>query len=247
MNLSKKNIIVTGANRGIGASTVNILHKYGANVICCSRILDKNLIEKSEKINKSSENKIYNYFFDLSKENEVILTAKKISEDFEKIDGLVNNAGVNHVSLFLMDKIEDIKKVFEINFFSQLVFSQIIIKKMIKNKSGSVIFLSSKAAVDSVVGRLAYASSKSSLINSTKILSKELGRFNIRVNGICPGLVNTDMLNNQIEKEELEKLKKSIPLNKIGLPEDVAELISFLCSDQSNYINGQMINIDGGQ
>ena len=117
---------------------------------------------------------------------------------------------------------------------------------MIKNKSGSVIFLSSKAAVDSVVGRLIYASSKSSLINSTKILSKELGRFNIRVNGICPGLINTDMLNNQIEKEELEKLKKLIPLNKIGLPEDVAELISFLCSDKSNYINGQMINIDGG-
>ena len=81
------------------------------------KFLDKNLIEKSEKINKSSENKIYNYFFDLSKENEVMLAAKKYPEDFDKIDGLVNNAGVNHVSLFLMDKIEDIKKFLKLTFF----------------------------------------------------------------------------------------------------------------------------------
>ena len=247
MNLSQKNIIVTGASKGIGATTVDKLYSSGANIICCTRKPDQELIQKAKKLNKKNKNKIYNYNFDLFNENEVLREANKIVKDFDKIDCLVNNAGINHVSLFLMDKIEEIKKVFQINFFSQLLFSQIIIKKMMKNKSGSVIFLTSKAAIDSVSGRLAYASSKSSLINTTKILSKELGRFNIRVNGIAPGLINTDMLNNQLSTDEIDKLKKKIPLNKIGMTENVADLILFLCSENSNYINGQIINIDGGQ
>ena len=209
MNLSQKNIIVTGANKGIGAATVDKLYKAGANVICCTRKPNDELIDKADKLNKKNENKIFNYFFDFSSEEQVLREANKITKDFEKIDCLVNNAGTNHVSLFLMDKIEEIKKVFQINFFSQLLFSQIIIKKMMKNKSGSIIFLTSKAAIDSISGRLAYASSKSCLIDTTKILSKELGRFNIRVNGIAPGLIDTDMLNDQLSKDEIENLKKN--------------------------------------
>ena len=145
------------------------------------------------EINKSKENNLYNFYFDFSNEDQITNVANNICSKFDQIDGLVNNAGINHVSLFLMDKIEDIKKVFQINFFSQLIFSKIIIKKMISKKQGSIIFLSSKAATDYVSGRLAYSASKSSLINTTKILSKELGRYKIRVNAIAPGLIDTDM------------------------------------------------------
>ena len=247
MNLHNKNIIVTGANKGIGAEIANNLHKNGANVICCTRKKNSSLIKNAEIQNKSNKNKIYNYEFDLSNEDEVLNIADQICKDFDQIDGLVNNAGINHVSLFLMDKIENIKKTFQINFFSQLIFSKIIIKKMMKKKAGSIIFISSKAALDHVPGRLAYSSSKSSLINTTEILSKELGRYNIRVNAIAPGIIDTDMLKNQLNKSEIDNILQKIPLNKIGSPENVADLVTFLSSEKSSYINGQIISIDGGQ
>lgn len=247
MNLHKKNIIVTGSNRGIGAKIVKDLHKNGANVICCSRQKDHKLIEETERLNTTSENKMYNFFFDLAKDDEVESAANQICSKFENIDGLINNAGVNHVSLFLMDNISNIKNVFQINFFSQLIFSQIIIKKMISKKQGSIIFLSSKAATDYVTGRLAYSASKSSLINATKILSKELGRYKIRVNAIAPGLIDTDMSKSQLNVDEINKVLKTIPLKRIGTPENVADLVTFLCSEKSSYINGQLIKVDGGQ
>ena len=146
-----------------------------------------------------------------------------------------------------MDKIEDIKNVFQINFFSQLIFSKIIIKKMISKKQGSIIFLSSKAATDYVSGRLAYSASKSSLINTTKILSKELGRYKIRVNAIAPGLIDTDMSKSQLNVDQINEVLKTIPLKRIGTPENVADLVTFLCSEKSSYINGQIIKVDGGQ
>ena len=247
MNLNKKNIIVTGANRGIGAEIVKNLHKFGANVICCSRVENKSLTDMSLEINRSNENKLYNFFFDFSNEDQIISAANNICSKFDHIDGLVNNAGINHVSLFLMDKIEDIKSVFQINFFSQLIFSQIIIKKMINKKKGSIIFLSSKAATDFVPGRLAYSASKFSLINATKILSKELGRYKIRVNAIAPGLIDTDMSKSQLNEDEINEVIKTIPLKRMGTSENVADLVTFLCSEKSSYINGQLIKVDGGQ
>ncbi len=247
MNLNNKNIIVTGSNRGIGAEIVKDLHKNGANVICCSRKYDIKLIEEAKKLNKSYDNKIFNYFFDLNNEKEIENSATKICTEFESIDGLINNAGINHVSLFLMDKISNIKNVFQVNFFSQLILTNIIIKKMIKKKTGSIIFLSSKAATDYVPGRLAYSASKSALINVTKILSKELGRYKIRVNAIAPGLIDTEMARSQLDDNQIKEILKNIPLNKIGKAIDVANLATFLCSDKSYYINGQLINVDGGQ
>ena len=118
---------------------------------------------------------------------------------------------------------------------------------MIKKKTGSIIFLSSKAATDYVPGRLAYSASKSALINVTKILSKELGRYKIRVNAIAPGLIDTEMARSQLDDNQIKEILKNIPLNKIGKAIDVANLATFLCSDKSYYINGQLINVDGGQ
>ena len=247
MKLHKKNIIVTGANRGIGAEIVNNLHKNGANVICCSRKVDKELEQKNLEINKAHGNKLYNFFFYLFNYTVVVDAANNICKKFDRIDGLVNNAGINHVALFLMDKIEDIKNVFQINFFSQLVFSNIVIKKMMVKKSGSIIFISSKAATDAVPGRLAYSTSKSSLITTTKILSKELGRYKIRVNAIAPGVIDTDMTNTQLNKDDINNILKTIPLKKIGTTKNISDLVTFLCSEESDYINGQLIKIDGGQ
>ena len=118
---------------------------------------------------------------------------------------------------------------------------------MISKKQGSIIFLSSKAATDYVSGRLAYSASKSSLINTTKILSKELGRYKIRVNAIAPGLIDTDMSKSQLNEDEINEVIKTIPLKRMGTSENVADLVTFLCSEKSSYINGQLIKVDGGQ
>ena len=159
---------------------------------------------------------------------------------------MVNNAGVIQTSLFQMTKIENIKKIFEVNYFSQLQFTQIILKKMMKKRKGSIINISSTSSIDAETGRLSYSSSKSALATSSKVLSRELGAFNIRVNVIAPGLTDTDLMRNNHSDEIIENVKKNISLKRIAEPEEIANVVLFLASDRSSYINGQVIRVDGG-
>ena len=145
-----------------------------------------------------------------------------------------------------MTKIEKIKQIFDINFFSQLEFTQIIIKKMLKNKGSSIINISSTAALDPVQGRIAYSASKSALISFSQILSKELSKFNIRVNVIAPGLVDTDLMHESHSEEIINKVLRNTSVNRLGQASEIANLALFLSSNLSSYINGQVIRIDGG-
>ena len=174
------------------------------------------------------------------------LTLTKILDENKKIDILVNNAGQNHVALFLMTKIKKFKEIFEINFFSQLVITQKIIKNMIKNKKGSIINIASNAATEADAGRSAYASSKASIITFTKILARELGSFGIRVNSISPGLTNTDMMNSGITEKIMSETINKIPLKRVAQPDEIASTCFFLASDSSSYITGENINVTGG-
>ena len=172
--------------------------------------------------------------------------AREIVKKSDNIDILVNNAGIIDTSLFLLTKIDSMKELFNINLFSQLAFTQIIIKKMIKNKSGSIINISSTAAKDPVKGRLTYSSAKAALEASSKILSKELSAYNIRVNSISPGLTDTDLMRDSHSEEIIEDMSKKISLGRIGKPIEIASTILFLASDLSSYITGQNIRVDGG-
>ena len=244
--LKDKTAIITGSNRGIGFAILKKMSENGANIIACSRKKDESFEKKLEEISNKYKNKIKPIYFDLLNEKEIERAVKEIIDLNLNIEILVNNAGINQVSLFQMTSIQKIKEIFQINFFSQAQFTQKIIKMMIKNKKGSIINISSNAAVECDVGRSAYASSKAALIAFTKVLSKELGAFNIRTNSIAPGLTNTEMMVKDISKKIIDETINKIPFKRPAYPEEISNVAVFLGSDLSTYVNGEVIFVTGG-
>tara|TARA_B110000971_G_scaffold186561_1_gene195382 strand:- start:2243 stop:2983 length:741 start_codon:yes stop_codon:yes gene_type:complete len=244
--IEDKTALITGANKGIGLAIVKKFVNNGCNIIACTRKNDEVSLKELNEISSKFPQKIKIYTFDMIELKEDDLTLTKILDENKKIDILVNNAGQNHVALFLMTKIEKFKEIFEVNFFSQLVITQKIIKNMIKNKKGSIINIASNAATEADAGRSAYASSKASIITFTKILARELGSFGIRVNSISPGLTNTDMMNGGITEKIMSETINKIPLKRVAQPDEIASTCFFLASDSSSYITGENINVTGG-
>ena len=246
MLLKNKTALITGANGGIGLSILKKFSENGADIIACTRSKNEKFEQLILDISKKNKNKITPIYFDLSKENEIGQAIEKISSISNKIEIVVNNAGINQVSLFQMTSIEKIKEIFDINFFSQLKLTQKLMKIMIKNKKGSIINISSNAAEECDAGRVGYASSKAALIAFTKVLSKELGSFNIRVNAVAPGLTNTNMMGKDVSKKVIEEAIKRVALKRPAEPEEISDVVVFLGSDLSSYISGEVIFVTGG-
>ena len=244
--LKNKSALITGANRGIGFSILKRLAENGANIIACARKQDDLFEKEISNISKKFNIKIKPIYFDLSNENEIEQGLKKIISLNWIIDIIVNNAGINHVALFQMTSIKKMREIFNINFFSQILLTQKLLKIMIKNKKGSIINISSNAAVECDVGRSGYSSSKAALIAWTKVLSKELGNFNIRVNAVSPGLTNTDMMKKDLSRKVIEDAIKRVPLKRAADPDEIAKVVLFLASDLSSYVNGEVISVTGG-
>lgn len=238
-----KTAVVTGGSKGIGLEIVRLLAKQDFEVIVCSRRCSYEL----QKLIDSYERKaIHWYAMDLFTESSVNHVAKDISQTFKSIDVLVNCAGVAHGSAFLMTRLSDFKSVFDANYFNTLLFTQIIAKRMIRKKQGSIVNIASTAALLSDTGTIVYGASKAALIHSTKVLATELGAYGVRVNAVAPAIVNTDMGNKNDEKMvALSDARSS--LKGIIEPEDVASLVYFLaCDDLSSKITGQVYRIDKG-
>lgn len=244
MELQNTCSVISGASGGIGRELLKKFTENGSSVFACVREKNADFLDFVEKINTNNSIKIVE--MDLASEDSVKNAAKEIINSTKKIDCLVNNAAKLTIAPFLMSEIKDVKKLFEINFFSQILFSQYIVKKMIPNKNGSIINISSSSAIEGDEGRFAYSASKSALSITTKVMAKELAPFNIRCNSISPGLTNTEMLNKFTSKEnQKNKLDKSI-LKRIAQPEEIADVIVFLASKKSSYITGELIKVDGG-
>ena len=145
-----------------------------------------------------------------------------------------------------MTPIREIENMHRVNFFNQMLFSQIIIKKMIKRKSGSIVNIASSAAIDANEGRLAYVTSKASMMSASKVLARELALFNIRSNCVAPGLTDTELMKNSTKEEFIKKTIESLMIKRIADPKEIANVIMFLASDLSSYITGQTIRADGG-
>ena len=145
-----------------------------------------------------------------------------------------------------MTSMKILKEIFQVNFFSQTIFTQYIIKLMMKKKMGSIIYISSSSAIDSNIGRSAYSASKAALISQSNTLSKELGTFNIRVNTIAPGLTDTDMMKENTPPDLLKEVISNTSLKRLGEPNEIANVILFLASDLSSFVTGQVIRVDGG-
>jgi len=246
MLLKGKTAAITGCNRGIGKAILEIFAKNGANIWACVRKPQKNFENYISDISNKYSVEIFPIYFDLNNEEEIKEAAKTITISKKPLNILVNNAGIIFTSLFQMTSINKIKDIFLINLFSNLLFTQYLIKIMIKQKEGSIINISSSAAIEGNEGRIAYASSKSALITSSKVMSRELGIHNIRVNTIAPGLTSTDMMKESTPNEVLVKVLERIPLKRIGEPKEIASVALFLSSELSSYITGQVIRVDGG-
>ena len=244
--LKNKSALITGANRGIGFSILKRIAENGANIIACARKQDDLFEKEISNISKKFNIKIKPIYFDLSNENEIEQGLKKIISLNWIIDIIVNNAGINHVALFQMTSIKKMREIFNINFFSQILLTQKLLNIMIKNKKGSIINISSNAAVECDAGRSGYSSSKAALIAWTKVLSKELGNFNIRVNAVSPGLTNTDMMKKDLSRKVIEDAIKRVPLKRAADPDEIAKVVLFLASDLSSYVNGEVISVTGG-
>ena len=242
-----KTAIVTGSNRGIGKSIVEKLAQNGAKTIfACARKQNNEFEKDMASLSKTSSTNIVPVYFDLEDKEAMKEAVKKIRSISKNIDILVNNAGIlSEYNLFYMISAEKVKKTFEVDYFAQIEFTQYIARIMQKNKSGSIIFISSIASIDAFFSSFDYAACKAAINVSALQMAKELGGQGIRVNVIAPGVIETDMIKD-VDKKSKEDLLPSIYLNRYGTKEDVANTVLFMASDLSSYITGQVLRVDGG-
>ena len=242
--LDNKNILITGGSRGIGKSIVEVLVKNGANVgftFTSSDIAANNICKELN----SKHTKCIAYKSDASKLDHCEKLVNSFLDDFETIDVLINNAGITKDNLLMRMSEEDFDRVIEVNLKSVFNMTKACQRVFLKNRRGSIINMSSVVGVKGNAGQSNYAASKSGIIGFSKSIAQELGSRNIRCNVIAPGFIKTEMTDN-LSESIIEGWTENIPLKRPGESHDVANLCLFLASDLSNYITGQVINIDGG-
>ena len=246
MLIQNKTAVITGCNRGIGKKILEVFSANGATIFACVRNVSEEFKTFANEMEKEFNNKIIPIQFDLNDEEQVKKAANNILSSNSPIDILVNNAATIYTALFQMTSIKKLKETFETDFFSQTLFTQYILKSMIKKKSGSILYISSSSALDGNEGRSAYSSAKAAIIAQAKALSREVGMYNIRVNAIAPGLTDTDMMKENTPKEIVNEVASKTSLRRIANPQEIANAALFLSSDLSSYITGQVIRVDGG-
>ena len=240
INLKNKNIILTGATGGIGSSILKKLVEAEANVLATGT--------NEEKLNKIKNNykSVSVEKFDISMHDKIEDFINEVNDKFEnKIDVLINNAGVTSDNLSIRMKQEEWQKVIDINLTAAFLLSKNVIKKMLKNKEGKIINITSVVGHTGNIGQANYTASKAGLVAMSKSFALEYGKKNIKVNCISPGFITTDM-SNKIDENYKEILKSRIPLDRFGDPKDVANTVLFLSSNLSDYITGETIHVNGG-
>lgn len=240
-----KTVFVTGSNRGLGKVLIERFAQANYDIIAHVRKLTDETKFFFDDLAKKNGVKVYPVIFDVTDIKSVKDTVKKLYSDGLKIDVLVNNAGIAHGGLFQMTPVTKIREVFDVNFFSILELTQIVSRYMARQKYGVIINLGSIAGIDLEAGNCAYGTSKAAVIAFTKTLAKELAQWGIRVNAVAPGLLDTDMAK-QMEGKAGKKMIAASAMKRLGQPEEVANTILFLASDEASFINGQVLRIDGG-
>ena len=247
MLLQGKNIIVTGTNRGIGKAMVEVFARQGANVWACARKPSEEFEAFLQQTAAKNNVTIAPVYFELTNSDEVKASLRAVFAEKKPIDALVNCAGaVSPNALFAMTSIDVMRNLFEVNFFAQMYITQLVSRIMSRQKSGSIVFLSSVAGLDGDPGQLEYCASKSAIAGATKKLAHELGPQGIRVNAIAPGLTDTDMAKGMSD-DLMRQTIDSVVLKRLGKPEEIANADAFLVSDFASYITGQVIRVDGGR
>ncbi len=242
--LEGKNVFVTGTNRGIGKAILTECAKNGANIWAHARHETDEFKELVQNISRKFNVEIWPIYFDLTDNDSMLNAFRVIRNQKLNLDVLINNAGVMQDALIGMISDNLIEKTFQVNVYAPIKLLQFAAKLMMRQKSGSIINISSIVGVNGNKGQTVYSSSKGAIISLTKTAAKELASYNIRVNALAPGMIDTDMFRSI--GEDKQKLRiENIEMGRIGTPVDVANACVFLASDMSSYITGQILGVDG--
>lgn len=242
--LEGKTAIITGASRGIGKGIAEVFAAHGANV-AFTYSSSEAAAQELEKALNATGIKAKGYKSNAADFEQAAQLAKDVLEDFGSIDVLVNNAGITKDNLLMRMAEEDFDKVIEVNLKSIFNMTKAVQRTMLKQRKGSIINMSSVVGVKGNAGQSNYAASKAGMIGFSKSMALELGSRNIRTNVIAPGFIETEMTA-KLDEETVNSWRAAIPLKRGGSPEDIANACVFLASDMSDYITGQVINVDGG-
>ncbi len=242
-----KRVFITGTNRGLGNVLVNKFASEGADIYAHARTETNEFKDEMASVSEKNGVHIVPVFFDMTDYPKMKEAMLSIMKSQETIDVLVNSAGIAHGGFLQATPIQTIKNVFDVNFFSVIQLSQLVVKIMNVHKTeGAIINLASVAGQDLNPGNCAYGMSKASVAALTKLMSKEYTPLGIRVNAVAPGLLETDMAQ-QMEEKAKEKMIQSSLMKRLGKPEEVANVILFLASSEASFVSGQTIRVDGGQ
>lgn len=242
----RKNVIITGSNRGIGRAMLEKFAANGYDVWACARRETEEFLSAIKNLSNDTGASITPIYFDLSDENEIRDGIKKILSEKKNIDVLINNAGVAYGGAFTMTPVKKMREIYEVNVFAQVNIMQLVARKMIRQNSGCIINMCSAAGIFANPGFLAYGSGKAALIWITKMAAKELGRYNIRVNGIAPSFTDTDMGHYNSEETIKEHLKTMALPPRMLSPREVADAAFYIASDSAAFLTGQILQLDGG-
>ena len=239
-DLKDKNIIVTGASGGIGNSIVKKLNESGANILASGT-----RIEKLEELKKEFKN-INILKFDISQSEKIEEFIENATKELGGgLDCIVNNAGITQDNLAIRMSLDEWRKVIDINLTSTFLMSKFAIKKMLKNKSGKIVNITSVVGHTGNLGQANYTASKAGIVAMSKSLAIEYAKKNINVNCIAPGFIKTAMTD-KIDEKFKDAIISKIPSARLGEPNDIANAVCFLCSNQSSYINGETLHVNGG-
>ncbi|NUN99871.1 MAG: 3-oxoacyl-ACP reductase FabG [Saprospiraceae bacterium] len=244
MNLAGKNYIVTGGSRGLGKSIVSVLAEHGCNVLFTYLNSKEEAKQFADQLALTASGKIVPYRADVSNPEGAAATIETAIAEFGGLNGIVNNAGITKDGAFFKMSRSDWSSVIDTNLNGVFYLSQAYLQKAVRG-GGKIVNMSSVSGVKGMKGQANYCASKGGLIALTKSLALEYARFNIQINAIAPGYIETDMVDH-MESKTKDLLTKDIPLRRLGAPREVANMTAFLLSDLCEYLTGQTIIIDGG-
>ena len=244
MRFENKTAVVTGGSRGIGLAIATKLAKEGAN-IAILYVGDENEGIKAKEELSQYGTKVEQYFCDVSDFEKSKAVCEQVIEEFGKVDILINNAGITRDKLVLNMDEKDFDAVINVNLKGTFNMIKHFYKHFMKNRGGRIVSTSSIVGLIGNAGQANYSASKAGIIGLTKSVARELAGRNVTVNAVAPGYIGTDMTNVLPDKVK-ETMKAQIPAKRIGTPEDVANVVAFLCSDEAAYVTGEVIRVDGG-
>ena len=245
VDLTGKVALVTGSTRGIGHAAAIRLAEAGAHVLVNGRNEGEPLDEAVQAVTKRAKARVIAKAADVTSQAGAMALAKAAMEEFRRIDILVNNSGVLKEAPIGLISNEDIRTMIDANLVSVINMTQIVSRIMGRQKSGSIVNLASIMGLRGRPGQLVYSATKAAIVGATLSSAKELGKLGVRVNAVAPGYIETAMTAH-VNPAQKEALIGSIPLGRVGTPDDVANAICFLASDFASYITGQVLGVDGG-